>query len=92
MQPTLSIVIMAAGQGTRMKSARPKVLHTLAGRSLLHHVLAATAGLAAERTLVITGHEAAQVEAATAGLARLRCVRQEPKQLGTGHEIGRAHV
>ena len=90
MQPTLSIVIMAAGQGTRMKSARPKVLHTLAGRSLLHHVLAATAGLAAERTLVITGHEAAQVEAATAGLARLRCVRQEPKQLGTGHAVQQA--
>jgi bifunctional UDP-N-acetylglucosamine pyrophosphorylase / glucosamine-1-phosphate N-acetyltransferase len=82
----LSIVVMAAGKGTRMKSALPKVLHPLAGRSLLHHVLATTAGLGASRTIVVTGHEAASVEAATAGLAGVRCVRQEP-QLGTGHAV-----
>jgi bifunctional UDP-N-acetylglucosamine pyrophosphorylase / glucosamine-1-phosphate N-acetyltransferase len=85
----LSIVVMAAGKGTRMKSALPKVLHPLAGRSLLHHVLATTAGLGASRTIVITGHEAARVEAATAGIERLRCVRQEP-QLGTGHAVQQA--
>ena len=85
----LSIVVMAAGKGTRMKSALPKVLHPLAGRSLLHHVLASTAGLGASRTIVITGHEAARVEAATAGIDRLRCVRQEP-QLGTGHAVQQA--
>jgi bifunctional UDP-N-acetylglucosamine pyrophosphorylase/glucosamine-1-phosphate N-acetyltransferase len=88
MSPPLSIVIMAAGKGTRMKSARPKVLHTLAGRSLLHHVLDATAGLGAARTLVITGFEAAQVEAATAA-SGVVCVRQEP-QLGTGHAVQQA--
>jgi bifunctional UDP-N-acetylglucosamine pyrophosphorylase / glucosamine-1-phosphate N-acetyltransferase len=82
----LSIVVMAAGKGTRMKSALPKVLHPLAGRSLLHHVLATTAGLGASRTIVVTGHEAGRVEAATAGLAGVRCVRQEP-QLGTGHAV-----
>jgi bifunctional UDP-N-acetylglucosamine pyrophosphorylase / glucosamine-1-phosphate N-acetyltransferase len=85
-QPPLSIVIMAAGKGTRMKSARPKVLHTLAGRSLLHHVLNAVAGLRADRTVVIAGHEAAQVEAAVSGVV---CVRQEP-QLGTGHAVQQA--
>jgi bifunctional UDP-N-acetylglucosamine pyrophosphorylase / glucosamine-1-phosphate N-acetyltransferase len=91
----LSIVVMAAGKGTRMKSALPKVLHPLAGRSLLHHVLNTTSGLGASgtsrtvRTIVITGHEAAQVEAATAGMPSVRCVRQEP-QLGTGHAVQQA--
>jgi bifunctional UDP-N-acetylglucosamine pyrophosphorylase/glucosamine-1-phosphate N-acetyltransferase len=88
-QPPLSIVIMAAGKGTRMKSARPKVLHTLAGRSLLHHVLNAVAGLGADRTMVVAGFEAAQVQAAVAGLGGLHCVRQEP-QLGTGHAVQQA--
>jgi bifunctional UDP-N-acetylglucosamine pyrophosphorylase / glucosamine-1-phosphate N-acetyltransferase len=82
---TLDIVIMAAGQGTRMKSARPKVLHQLAGKSLLRHVLDATAALAATRTLVIVGHGAAAVEAA-ASAPGLTFVRQEP-QLGTGHAV-----
>jgi bifunctional UDP-N-acetylglucosamine pyrophosphorylase / glucosamine-1-phosphate N-acetyltransferase len=82
----LSIVVMAAGKGTRMKSARPKVLHTLAGRSLLHHVLATTASLGAGRTIVVTGHEAQQVERAVAGLPGVHCVRQQP-QLGTGHAV-----
>jgi len=81
----LNIVIMAAGKGTRMKSALPKVLHKLAGRSLLQHVLDSTAPLQAEQRLVITGHGAAQVEAAVASQGP-RFVRQEP-QLGTGHAI-----
>jgi len=81
---TLDIVIMAAGKGTRMRSAKPKVLHRLADRSLLQHVLDRAAALAPERTLVITGHGAEQVEAAVGAAAQ--CVRQEP-QLGTGHAI-----
>jgi bifunctional UDP-N-acetylglucosamine pyrophosphorylase / glucosamine-1-phosphate N-acetyltransferase len=85
----LSIVVMAAGKGTRMKSALPKVLHPLAGRSLLHHVLNTTSGLGASCSIVITGHQAARVEAATAGLLGVRCVRQEP-QLGTGHAVQQA--
>jgi bifunctional UDP-N-acetylglucosamine pyrophosphorylase / glucosamine-1-phosphate N-acetyltransferase len=85
----LSIVVMAAGKGTRMKSAWPKVLHPLAGRSLLHHVLATTAGLGAGRTIVITGHEAARVEQAVAGQSGVLCVSQQP-QLGTGHAVQQA--
>ena len=81
----LHIVIMAAGKGTRMKSALPKVLHRIGGRSLLQHVLDATAGLGAQRTLVITGHGAAEVEAAVAA-SGAGFVRQMP-QLGTGHAI-----
>ncbi|MFG6465328.1 bifunctional UDP-N-acetylglucosamine diphosphorylase/glucosamine-1-phosphate N-acetyltransferase GlmU [Roseateles sp. BYS87W] len=81
----LNIVIMAAGKGTRMKSATPKVLHKLAGRSLLGHVLASCEPLAAEARIVITGHGADQVEAAVAAEG-LSFVRQMP-QLGTGHAI-----
>jgi bifunctional UDP-N-acetylglucosamine pyrophosphorylase / glucosamine-1-phosphate N-acetyltransferase len=84
----LDIVIMAAGKGTRMKSARPKVLHRLAGRSLLQHVVDTAASLKADRTVVITGHGAEQVEAAFAGQG-LDYVRQEP-QLGTGHAVQQA--
>ena len=85
---SLNVVIMAAGKGTRMKSARPKVLHTIAGKSLLQHVLACAAGLRADRTVVITGHGADEVEAAIAGSGAI-CVRQMP-QLGTGHAIQQA--
>ena len=84
----LDIVIMAAGKGTRMKSALPKVLHKLAGRSLLQHVLQTTAGLGADRTIVVTGAGAEQVEAAAAGDG-VRFVRQAP-QLGTGHAVQQA--
>ena len=81
----LDIVIMAAGKGTRMKSTLPKVLHRLAGRPLLDHVLDAAASLSADRTLVITGHGAEAVEASIRGRGAV-AVRQEP-QLGTGHAI-----
>ncbi|MDP9045217.1 MAG: bifunctional UDP-N-acetylglucosamine diphosphorylase/glucosamine-1-phosphate N-acetyltransferase GlmU [Pseudomonadota bacterium] len=84
----LDIVILAAGKGTRMKSALPKVLHKLAGRSLLQHVLGSAAGLGAERLIVVTGHGAEQVEAATTGLG-LRFVRQVP-QRGTGDAVRQA--
>ena len=82
---SLNIVVMAAGKGTRMKSSLPKVLHKLAGRALLRHVLANTASLQADARIVITGHGADQVEAAIGGEG-VRFVRQEP-QLGTGHAI-----
>ncbi|MDP3225511.1 MAG: NTP transferase domain-containing protein, partial [Rubrivivax sp.] len=88
----LNVVIMAAGKGTRMKSANPKVLHRLAGRSLLQHVLDAAAQLSpgdiANRTVVITGHGAEAVEAACAGSGAV-FARQMP-QLGTGHAVQQA--
>ena len=89
---SLDVVIMAAGKGTRMKSARPKVLHTLAGRPLLQHVLEMGAGLGAERLITITGHGAERVETemrAALPAAPLAFVRQEP-QLGTGHAVQQA--
>ena len=81
-------VILAAGRGTRMKSQRPKVLHRLAGRALLQHVLDAAAGVPALRTVVVTGHGADEVEAAVAASGCV-CVRQMP-QLGTGHAVQQA--
>jgi bifunctional UDP-N-acetylglucosamine pyrophosphorylase/glucosamine-1-phosphate N-acetyltransferase len=84
----LDIVIMAAGKGTRMKSALPKVLHKLGGRALLQHVLQTAAGLGADGIVAITGHGAEAVEAAVSAPA-LRFVRQMP-QLGTGHAVQQA--
>ena len=86
---------MAAGKGTRMKSKTPKVLHTLAGRPLLGHVLDTAAALLARQVVVVTGHGATEVEAACAAFTgatadfSLNFVRQEP-QLGTGHAVQQA--
>lgn len=78
---------MAAGKGTRMKSALPKVLHRLGGRSLLQHVLDAAAGLKDMHPVVVVGHGADAVTAAVG--AQGRCVLQQP-QLGTGHAVQQA--
>ncbi len=86
----LDVIIMAAGKGTRMKSARPKVLHRLAGRALVANVIHTAAGLGARHVVVVTGHGAAEVEAATgATIPGLQFVRQMP-QLGTGHAVQQA--
>lgn len=90
----LDVVIMAAGKGTRMKSGLPKVLHTLAGRPLLQHVLETASRLGAHKLITVTGHHAEAVEAAMrAALPQaadaLAFVRQEP-QLGTGHAVQQA--
>ncbi|MDR3371407.1 bifunctional UDP-N-acetylglucosamine diphosphorylase/glucosamine-1-phosphate N-acetyltransferase GlmU [Rhodoferax sp.] len=91
----LDVVIMAAGKGTRMKSKLPKVLHLLAGRALLQHVVDTAAELRARQVTVITGHGATEVEAALAGNTGaaagfdINFVRQEP-QLGTGHAMQQA--
>jgi bifunctional UDP-N-acetylglucosamine pyrophosphorylase/glucosamine-1-phosphate N-acetyltransferase len=84
----LSVVIMAAGKGTRMRSARPKVLHALGGKPLLGHVVATAEALSPQRCIVVTGHGAEAVEAAFDGAQRV-FVRQMP-QLGTGHAVQQA--
>ena len=84
----LDIVIMAAGKGTRMKSTLPKVLHKLAGRPLLQHVLQTASELKADGIVVITGHGAEEVEGAVAA-PHLAFARQMP-QLGTGHAVQQA--
>src|SRR5688572_18117030 len=83
---SLSVVILAAGKGTRMKSARPKVLHPLAGRPIVDHVLRTSARLGPERTVLVIGHGADEVRSALSGSPQLEFVVQSP-QLGTGHAL-----
>ena len=84
-----TVVILAAGKGTRMKSDRPKALHELCGRPMIGWVLDAAAGLNPDRIVVVVGHGAADVEAAARKELPnhdLAFVVQEP-QLGTGHAL-----
>lgn len=89
----LAVVVLAAGEGKRMRSSLPKVLHEAAGRPLVEHVLLAAAPLGAARTVVVVGHGAARVEEAltrafpggTREGAPLEFVVQEP---GTGYGTG----
>ena len=80
------VVILAAGKGTRMKSARPKVLHRVAGQTLVEHVLACAAAIRPQTTTVVIGHQADTLTAALAGYPGLTFVVQEP-QLGTAHAL-----
>jgi bifunctional UDP-N-acetylglucosamine pyrophosphorylase/glucosamine-1-phosphate N-acetyltransferase len=79
-----AVVVLAAGQGTRMKSAKAKVLHEIAGRTLLGHVLASGEPLGALRTLVVVGHDREAVEASLpSGVEPV----VQAQQNGTGHAV-----
>jgi bifunctional UDP-N-acetylglucosamine pyrophosphorylase / glucosamine-1-phosphate N-acetyltransferase len=83
---SLAIVIMAAGKGTRLKSQRPKVLHTVGGKPLLTHVIAAASRIVSPADIyVVVGHQAEKVEAAVAATGVKFALQTE--QLGTGHAI-----
>ena len=82
----LNIVILAAGQGKRMQSNRPKVLHPLAGRAMLSHVLDSARALQASCIAVVVGHGAELVQQAFTAQRDLQFARQQP-QLGTGHAV-----
>lgn len=84
----LTIVILAAGQGKRMKSARPKVLHRIAGTPMLGHVLDRANELEPERICVVYGHGGEQVRDAFPG-NNIQWALQSP-QLGTGHAVMQA--
>jgi bifunctional UDP-N-acetylglucosamine pyrophosphorylase/glucosamine-1-phosphate N-acetyltransferase len=84
----LGVVILAAGQGTRMRSSLPKVLHKLAGRPLLQHVISTAGALEPEQIVVVYGHGGEQVPAALSadGLTWV----EQAEQLGTGHAVEQA--
>lgn len=84
----LNVVILAAGVGKRMHSRLPKVLHTLAGRALLAHVIETARMLEPERIVVVYGHGGDRVREAVSG-PDLAFALQEP-QLGTGHAVQQA--
>jgi len=85
MSRMIDAVVLAAGKGTRMKSDLPKVLHEIAGRPLLDHVLDTAAAAGIDHTVVVVGHKSYLVEE-TCGREGLDFVLQEP-QLGTGHAV-----
>lgn len=84
----MNIVILAAGTGKRMRSALPKVLHPLAGRPLLSHVIDTARTLQPSRLVVVVGHGAERVQAAVAAPDVQFAVQAE--QLGTGHAVRQA--
>ena len=84
----ISIVILAAGQGTRMRSKLPKVLQPMAGRPLLEHVIATAESLNPKKICVVYGHGAEQVQEHFSG-RDVEWALQEP-QLGTGHAVQQA--
>src|SRR5690242_5715557 len=88
----LSIIILAAGQGTRMKSGLAKVLHRVGGEPLLFHPIARAGELGASRVLVVLGHQADPVRAAVEarfGAREVEIVLQR-EQLGTAHAVAQA--
>ncbi|AUL48792.1 UDP-N-acetylglucosamine diphosphorylase/glucosamine-1-phosphate N-acetyltransferase [Bordetella trematum] len=85
----LNVVILAAGLGKRMQSDLPKVLHRIAGRSMLSHVLDSARQLEPGRVTVVVGHGAEQVQAAYAEQPELAFALQRP-QHGTGHAVQQA--
>ncbi|MEB3171994.1 MAG: NTP transferase domain-containing protein, partial [Synechococcaceae cyanobacterium] len=82
----LAVAVLAAGKGTRMKSALPKVLQPLAGATLVERVLASCDRLSPQRRLLIVGHQAERVERSLAHQPGLEFVLQQP-QNGTGHAV-----
>ena len=82
----LAIAILAAGKGTRMKSDLPKVLHPLAGKSLIDRVLSCTQGLNPDKQIIVIGHQAKVVSESLKSYTNLNFVLQEP-QNGTGHAV-----
>ena len=85
---SLTVVILTAGQGTRMRSATPKVLHPVAGKSMLAHVIDTARALKPKSIHVVIGHAAEQVRDAFSA-PDLSFVVQ-PQQLGTGHAVAQA--
>jgi bifunctional N-acetylglucosamine-1-phosphate-uridyltransferase/glucosamine-1-phosphate-acetyltransferase GlmU-like protein len=82
----IHVVVLAAGKGTRMKSALPKVLHSLAGRPVIEYVLRAVRPLDAMSTVLVVGHGAEDVRRVLVAHRGLEFAVQSP-QLGTGHAL-----
>jgi bifunctional UDP-N-acetylglucosamine pyrophosphorylase/glucosamine-1-phosphate N-acetyltransferase len=84
---SLAVVILAAGKGTRMKSALPKVLHSVAGKPMVQHVVDAAASLDPANIVIVYGHGGEQVKATVTGELAWA---EQAEQLGTGHAVAQA--
>ena len=83
-----AVVVLAAGEGTRMKSSIPKVLHAVGGRTLVHHAVAAAEQLEPDHLVVVVGHGRDQVAAHLAEVTPKATTVVQQEQLGTGHAVG----
>ena len=88
----IALVVLAAGKGTRMKSARPKVLHEVGHAPLLHHAMASGSGLSPARVIVVAGHGFDAVAAAARAYAPECDVVRQAQQRGTGHAVDMARA
>ena len=86
----VSLIILAAGQGTRMNSDLPKVLHKVAAAPLLHHAMTAGRALDPQRTVVVVGHGGDLVQKSAVAFDDTVQVVQQTEQLGTGHAVAQA--
>lgn len=84
----IAAIILAAGQGTRMKSETHKVLHPIAGKPMLHHLLDTVVSIGAERTVIVVGARREQIEESVSNRDVVVAVQEE--QLGTGHAVAQA--
>lgn len=82
-----AVVVLAAGEGVRMRSALAKPLHRVGGAPLLHHVLRVAGALAPERLVAVVGHGGAEVAAAARAVAPGVIVVEQTERLGTGHAV-----
>ena len=87
-----ALIVLAAGQGTRMNSELPKVLHPLAGFALFAHALNAGRALQAARTVLVTGHGGAAVAEAARALDPAIVIVEQAEQLGTAHAVAQARA
>ena len=87
-----ALIVLAAGQGTRMNSDRPKVLHELGGAPMFAHALAAGAALAPDRTVLVVGHGADEVRRAAAKIDPGIAIAEQPRQMGTAHAVAQARA
>ena len=84
---SVSVIILAAGKGTRMNSDLAKVLHPLAGVPLLQHAMAAASAIEPEQMIVVTGHQADAVAEAARAIDENVIIAHQAEQLGTGHAV-----
>ena len=87
MSDHVTAVVLAAGAGTRMKSAKAKVLHEIGGRSMVAHALAAVSGAGISRTVAVIGHDREQVSAHIISLDPAVVLAVQEQQNGTGHAV-----
>ena len=85
--PDRHVLVLAAGKGTRMRTTRPKVLHRLAGHTLIEHVLHAAGPLAPASTTIVVGHQGDKVRHLVSSFAPSACFVHQQPQLGTAHAI-----